>query len=219
MCEFFSFCGIDGKYLYFNAEQRQKILKDEGEFRGLEYNPDSHTSIAHFYGYRGRKEDTLRKYEYNPLSRTIYFRSDGADRAEADRVREWVKSLDFRTIVPYLIIKPIISPYDIEPPKVTEKHIAMLKRWRSSIKYSITDLIEDSIWDTVWEAVWTSVGKGDVSYVGDSVQAYVSSFFDVWGGKNPYQDCIDLWEMGLVPAYDWKKWYILSKNGVEWVED
>jgi hypothetical protein len=50
--------------------------------------------------------------------------------------------------------------------------------------------------------------------VGDSVRAYVGSFFilPVWKGvkhphgKYPFAPCVQLWELGLVPSFDGKTW-------------
>lgn len=259
MCTFFSFCEINGKYLYFNAEQRKKILNNEGEFKGLDYNPDSHTSIADYYGYKGAKEDLLIRHEYNPLLSEFiidqsnrFFRTSRIGNSEA---MKWVKSLDFKTIVPELIIKPFVNPFEIEPPQeILPKHITLLKKWASarrlmegliwasvrastldsvgvsvidSIGDSIEDLIADSIWITVGSSIWASVRDSSKNAVLDSIResvrdsiwAYISSFFDVWNGENTYQSCIDLWEMGLVPAYDKKRWYLISKKGIAWKEE
>jgi len=242
MCQFFSFCSINGKPLFFNAEQRRKILNYEGEFRGFDYETDSHTSIADFFGYKGEKEDKLNKYEYNPISKIFVI--DGIGNInDSLKMKRWVKNLDFKTIVPELIIKPIINPFKIEPPKITEKHIELLKQWASgwnsawhldkvslmnSVCYSTHHAIDDSAWysiggsiedlvgDLIWASVTASVKDLLWGSVKDSIWAYVSSFFDIWNGKNPYQSCIDLWEMGLVPAKGGKIWYLVSKNGIEW---
>ena len=59
--------------------------------------------------------------------------------------------------------------------------------------------------------------------------AYISSFFKVmkWenGQKaqsyiNPCQDCIDLWEKGLIPVYNYetKAWKLCSYKGVVYSE-
>ena len=222
MCQFFSFCSISGKPLFFNAEQRREIMNNEGEFKGLSYNPDSHTSIADFFGYKGKKEDELNKYEFNPLLKEfIKDRIGGKD--DSPKIEKWVKNLDFKTIVPKLIVKPIIHPFKIEPPKITEKHIELLKQWasvrasvRASVEASVWASVEASVWDSVGASVRASVEDSVWDSVWDSVEAYISSFFDIWNGKNPYQSCIDLWEMGLIPASDGKIWYLTSKNGIEW---
>ena len=60
MCKFFSFTTKgDGKAMYFNATQRRLI--NEGK---LNYQPDSHTSINDFHGFKGAAEDKTNKYEY-----------------------------------------------------------------------------------------------------------------------------------------------------------
>jgi hypothetical protein len=92
MCTFFSFCTDEkGNKYYFNDEQRKTICKTH------HYSPDSHTSIADYYEFKGRKEDLLNKYEYDPIQHdlkedTIIFEED------YDKVLEWCKSLDFYNI-------------------------------------------------------------------------------------------------------------------------
>jgi len=92
MCHFFSFVtDIKGNKYYFNQEQRNTICKEN------KYEPDSHTSIADFYGFNGNKEDLLNKYEYNPYLEvlhedTITFSED------FNQIWNWCKSLDFKTI-------------------------------------------------------------------------------------------------------------------------
>ena len=55
MCDFFSLNSDGkGKIMYFDWALREKCLSKE-----LNYEPDSHTSIADFFGYKGKKEDSL----------------------------------------------------------------------------------------------------------------------------------------------------------------
>ena len=64
MCDFFS-CVSDGKgsVFYFKPEDVAKIMF-EGNPKNYDFN--SHTSVAHYHGYEGAKEDRLNKWEYNP---------------------------------------------------------------------------------------------------------------------------------------------------------
>ena len=107
--------------------------------------------------------------------------------------RDWEKELD--TI---LIRKPTIHPFrDVKPPdEITDKHIALLKGWAS-------------VWDSVWDSVRASVRA--------SVWAYIGSFFNLpreaWKYTEniqcegyPFESSVKLWEMGLVPSFDGKKW-------------
>ena len=186
MCKFFSLTSDGrGEIRYFDWEQRKKILDGE-----LDYNPDSHTSINDFYGYKGEMEDCRNRYEYNPI--TGVFTVDAIhgedDSAEVERK---VRALDFSRIVPQLVIKPIKNPLLVERkhPEPNAEEISLLKRWAS-------------VWDSVWASVW------------DSVWAYISSFFalDEWQlngeivRENPFQPAMDLWEAGLVPSFDGKVW-------------
>ena len=72
------------------------------------------------------------------------------------------------------------------------------------------DSVRDSVWDSVW--VYTSSLFPDIFYTSSlfTAQAWKTSIFEKFerGGKNPYQSCIDLWRMGLVPIYDGKNWYL-----------
>ena len=79
-----------------------------------------------------------------------------------------------------------IHPFKIKCPKITDKHIKLLKQW-------------------------DSVGGS----VRDSVGAYIGSLFPnikKWEyinhkkGIYPFQPAVDLWRMGLVPSFDGKIW-------------
>jgi len=97
MCRFFSFCSINGKPLYFNAEQRRKIFNNEGEFKDRYCLPDSHTSIASFYGYKGEREDLLNKYEYNPFAEEFTIDTIGKI-DDSKEMEKWVRKLNFKAI-------------------------------------------------------------------------------------------------------------------------
>ena len=58
MCKFFSLVSNSkGEIFYFDSKIRDKI--ENGK---LDYEPDSHTSIADYYGYIGAREDNLNKF-------------------------------------------------------------------------------------------------------------------------------------------------------------
>ena len=100
-----------------------------------------------------------------------------------------------------LVVKEIINPFLIKPPKrITDQHLGLLKVWAS-------------VWDSVKDSVW----------------AYIGSFFKLrrsaWKYTDgiqtdgyPFQSAVDLWEMGLVPSYDGSVWRLHSgKNAkVRW---
>ena len=53
-----------------------------------------------------------------------------------------------------------IHPFKIEPPKITKKHIALVKRWDSvwaSVRDSFWVSVRASVWDSVRDSVWASV--------------------------------------------------------------
>lgn len=211
MCNFFSFISdptrpIPGRFMFFNWENRQKILS--GELNLVNYEADSHTSIADFNGYIGALEDSLNKYEYNPL--TGRFVIDQINNKVNDSVaaEKWVRSLDFTQVIAPLIIKPIIYPFKIPAPKITPEILKLLRKW-DSVRASVGESVRDSIWESVWDPVWESVGESvwDSIWtsVGDSIWAYTSSFFNI-SYKFDTSSCVKLWELGLVPCFDGKTW-------------
>ena len=239
MCKFFSFL-TDGKgnMFYIDHAMREKILKGESNLRA-----DSHASIAEYCFGNSHEEDNYNCYEYNPL--TEYLNLDcknlNDDRELIDRVKlvEAVKEA-----VPELSIKQIIDPFKDRKfeGKITPEIIELVKNWDSvwaSVWDSVWDSVGDSVgasvrasvWDSVWDSVGDSVGAsvwasvGD--YVGAYVGAYVSSFFNLesWlyissdSHINPFQSCIDLWEIGLVPSFDGKTWRLHNYKGIVWEEN
>ena len=130
--------------------------------------------------------------------------------------KEWKKKLD-----KILVHKPIVHPFRVAPPKkIIKKHIDLLKEW-ASVRDSVGASVWDSVWDSVrasvWDSVRDSVGDSVRDSVGDSVWAYTGTFFHLprksWLYTDniktkgyPLQPAVDLWEMGLVPSFDGKKW-------------
>ena len=193
MCNFFSLVSNgNGKIMYFDHKIRKQIMSNK-----LSYEQDSHTSIADYYGYKGKMEDKLNKYEYNPLTKV--FTIDQINTInDSQEVEKYCNNLDFKKIVPKLIVKPIINPLQIKRKNtnVTGNEIKLLKEWAS---------VRDSVRDSVWASVWTSVGAS----VEDSVWAYYSSFFKI-KYKYDFTSCIKLWEAGFVPSYDGEVWRLHS---------
>jgi len=238
MCNFFSLLSNGkGKIYYFDWEMRQKILAGKSEY----ISGDSHTSIADYYGFKGEKEDWLNKWEYNPLTKILT--NDQINvRDDRTAVLKKCKALDWKKIIPALIIKSIINPLDLPKRKPTKKDIENLKKWisvRASVRASIgdsvwasvgasvwdsvSDSVRDSVWASVWDSVrasiWGSVSDSVWASVWDSVCGYASSFFSIekWQGISvyPFQCCVDLWERGLVPSYDGTIWRLHSGKNAE----
>ena len=200
MCQFFSLTSNGrGNIKYFDWEMRKKIIG--GDF---DYNPDSHTSINDYFGFKGAAEDRRNKYEYNPLTRefTVDQINSNDDRA---LVEKKVRALDFKKIVEPLIIKPIINPLQIEPTISADDAVVVLKKWAS-------------VWASVWDSVGDSVGTFVWDSVRDSVWAFVSSFFDIQY-RYDFSHCVKLWENGYVPSYDGRVWRLHTINGIVWTEN
>ena len=216
MCNFFSLVS-DGRsnIYYFDADERQRIL--HGDLKKKNYETDSHTSIADYCGFKGKKEDCLNKYEFNPMTRKFEIdQLNTIDDSEA--VKAMCLKLDFKTIAPQLIIKKIVNPFtDIKMvKKPTTKDIANLKKWASvrasvgdSVWGSVGDSVGDSVRASVGDSVWGSVGASVWASVRDSVWAYTSTFFDVQY-KVDMSSVITLWNRGLVASFDGKTWRLHS---------
>lgn len=173
MCQFFSLVSDGKRIMYFNAKQREVLRKNNPK----SYEPDSHTSIADFYGFCGAKEDALNKYEYNPLIKE--FTIDQLNtKDDSKKVKKFCRNLDFATIVPELILKPFFCPLKHKKRKrVSQIDIDLLKKWasvRASVRTSVGDSIGASVWASVWDSVWDSIGTS----VGASVRASVRA--SVW---------------------------------------
>jgi len=205
MCKFFSLVS-DGKGnpMYFDYKIRKKILSGK-----LNYELDSHTSIADYFGYKGEKEDKLNKYEYNPLIKV--FDIDQLNTTDdSEDINKFCNKLDFKLIVPELIIKPIIHPFkDIQTTEVTKDDLALLKKW-ASVRDSVGASVRDSVGASVGASVRDSIGAS----VWASVWAYAGSFIDIKYKYN-LKPAQELWERGLVPAYNSKDkiWYLCGKDG------
>jgi len=227
MCKFFSFVS-DGNsnFMYFDWELRKKCMSGE-----LHYEPDSHTSIAEHFGFKGKREDGLNKYEYNPLTKKFTIDQLNAKNHDDKEAEKWVRGLDFATIVPQLVIKDIVHPFTIHN-DVTQEDIDNLKEW-ASVGASVSASVMASVWDLVWasvgdsvcasagDSVWASVGasvRDSVRYsVVDSVGAYYSSFFSI-EYKHDYSSLNELWNRGFVPSFDGTTWRLHSGEKIvyEW---
>ena len=87
----------------------------------------------------------------------------------------------------------------------------------ASVGDSVEANVGASVWDSVWASVWASVWDSVWASVRASVGAYIGSFFnlprDSWKYTEniqcegyPFKSAVKLWEMGLVPSFDGKKW-------------
>jgi hypothetical protein len=213
MCQFFScISNGQGKMFYFNAKIRNDILFDE-----LNYEIDSHTSIAHYFE---KDEDKHNKYEFNPL--TKQFIIDQLNTKDDSKcIKRQLLKLDFKTIVPSLIIKEIINPFNIQPTKVTPEIINLLHKW-DSVENSVGNSVGNSVRDSVRDSVENSVRDSVRDSVENSVWGYIASFFNItsWKyaenlGTNPWESVQKLWELGFVPSFDGTTWRLHSGKNAE----
>jgi hypothetical protein len=142
---------------------------------------------------------------------------------------DWLKKL--RTVLPEQdLINPLLIPL---PKKITSKHVNTLKKWasvgasvwdsvRASVGASVRASVGASVGDSVLDSVWASVGAS----VRASVWAYTGSLFALarkdWKYTDkiktkgyPFQPCVDLWKIGLVPSFDGKTWRLHGGKGAK----
>ena len=170
------------EYYYFDWEYRKANLDDDGV--------DSHSHICSHFRL---DEDKCNKYEYSPLTGKFVVDQINSESDDQEAAENWVKRLDFKTIVEPLIIKPIVHPFDLPAiEQVTDEHIAWLREWAS-------------VWDSVRASVWDSVRASVRASVTDLVCVYVGSFFDI-DYKFDFSSAVKLWEVGLVPSFDGSTW-------------
>ena len=162
---------------------------------------------------------------------------EGHEKAAWLAFQKWKKQLD-----KILVRKPIIHPFHMNPPsEITEEHIRLLKEWESvldsvgaSVWASVGDSVEASVGasvlDSVEASVWASVGASVLdsveASVWDSVRAYNGTFFvlpreswkyteNIKTEEYPFQCLATLWERGLVPSFDGKKWRLHGGKDAE----
>jgi len=175
------------------------------------FGTDSHEDLIKKAGY---KDDTIDpqkiefcRIEVSPENGSYLNPDEWVFKIDMDIIPKWW-TLDHKNacckefekwkkkLYKVLIRKEIVHPFKLDPPEITEEHIALLREW-------------DSVWDSVRASVWDSVRA--------SVWAYTGSFFalkrsdwkytDRIGGKEyPFSPLVKLWDQGLVPSFDGKKW-------------
>jgi len=191
MCNFFSFVtdpiNHPAEYYFFDWVYRKANLEDDGV--------DIHSHICAYYKLN---EDKCNKYEYSPVTGEFVVDQINSKRDDQEAAENWVKRLDFKTIVEPLIIKPIVNP--LELPKVehvTDEQVDWLKSWasvrasvrvsvwnsvrasvRASVGNSVWNSVGDSVGDSVWNSVWNSVEASFGYSVWNSVEA--SFGYSVW---------------------------------------
>jgi hypothetical protein len=133
------------------------------------------------------------------------------------------------------VLNPIY-PFKIKPPKITKKHIDVVKLW-ASVWDSVWASVRDSVWasvgasvwasvgasvrDSVWASVWDSVRDSVWDSVWASVGVYSGSMFPKikkWKYVDkrkspfnkikgyPFQSAVWLWKQGLVASFDGSIW-------------
>ena len=190
-----------GTVYYFDHELRKQCLSDK-----LDYEPDSHTSIAH---YKGKDEDELNKYEYNPLTKK--FQTDQLNATDdSKKVERFCRNLDFSTVVPELLLKPIFHPFEQRSRKrVSQIDIALVREWASvwgSVWTSVRASLRASVGDSVGDSVWASVRASVRAYIGGLFPSIPSWKYAESLGLDPWRPLLRLWYGGYVPSYDGKVW-------------
>ena len=184
------------------------------------FGVDSHTELVKLGGYRDETADpsqmTFARVEITPDNKSYLEPDNWSLRVDESIQPAWFgvkhKEVCFAAhkkwsakLYKILIRKKIVHPFEIVPPKITKRHVALLREW---------DSVGGSVWSSVGGSVWSSVRDSVRSSVGDSVWGYAGSFFSLpkWKhtkhvrGKYPFASVVKLWEAGLVPNFDGMTW-------------
>ncbi|HPL70864.1 MAG TPA: hypothetical protein PLM50_02395 [Rectinema sp.] len=216
MCKFFSFVGDGyGNYLYADWNLRKTRLRA---------NWDSHTTILTHFKVPPKMQDRWSKYEYNPFTKEFTV-DQGIERHDHEAAENWVRHLNFKSVVEPLVIKKIRNPLTGKAKNVSEQEIALLDQWIkvwNSVEASVWDSVWDSVglpvWDSVRDSVWgsvrDSVWKSFIATVWASVWAYSSSFFKI-KYEHDFSSAVKLWNSGFVPSFDGETWRLHSGKNAE----
>ncbi len=198
MCKFFSAVSNgDGKLYYFDWAIRSKILSGE-----LKIEADSHEAIVEYFKLKSDDDpDVFNRYEYNPLTKE--FTIDAIKTTDDSKiVKEKLRKLGFKKIIPALVVKKIVHPFnDRKPRSVTKKDLKNIEAWKN---------VKASVYSSVWDSVW------------NSVRAYTAPFFSIdYDPKiKPGLDALNkLWDRGFVPSFDGKTWRLHSHKGIVYEEE
>lgn len=227
MCKFFTFStdGCDSRY-YFDWPLRQSTKRGP-----VNSGPDSYASIAKQFKL---PEDKLNKYEYNPLTKIFTVNQINCSVDDRLQAEDWVKSLDFKTIVESLIIKNIIDPFQTKTIPLSQEHKGRLRECAStrnstevsnsvsecvrlwvggSVRISVWDSVRDLVGGWVRDLVCNSVRAIDTRVMDSVLWAYAGSFFSIkYASFRDIKYPIDispwvkLWEDGYVPSFDGTTW-------------
>ena len=227
MCNAFS-CLVDrsGKVYWEFAVDSHSDLVDKFKFKDDTINPDrmkfARAEISPKNGDYLKPDEWEFKVDERIEPSWL---NERHERACWSAWKKWKKQLD-----EIMLVKEIIHPFEIKPPKkITKEHIELLKKWDSvwdsvegSVRGSVWDSVEGSVegsvggsvggsvWDSVKDSMWDSV-RGSVW---DSMSAYIGTFFKLkqWKyvkhkmGAYPFQPVVDLLMQGLVASFDGKTW-------------
>ena len=243
MCRFYSFLTDEkGNRYGMNHQARLDIKNGKSDLRA-----DSHASIAKLWSIDEDKcnkyEFNPLTRELKLDMQNLSFNDKELINIDEllEEVKEAVPELIIKPIIdPFKDIK-----FEGE---VTDEMIGLVKEWSkvrnsiddsvdNSVYNSIDSFMDDSIYDSIWDSVRDFAGDSVLDSLGcsgwdsirdsvndsiwnstiDFVDAYFSSFFNI---AYPYDfsPAIKLWEMGLVPSFDGKKWRLHSYKSIVWEE-
>lgn len=154
-----------------------------------------------------------------------------------------------KELAPDMIIKPFVNPLKEGTfnGKITLKTIKLLVDWmRIEKSMDVYQKVmpffwdsEDDKWCTIEGSIYAMIRSNEWKefyentknmidcYLWDAFRAYMTSFFktikidgvEYGEGNNPFQCCVDLWEMGLIPVTYAGKVHLFSYRGLEYTED
>lgn len=145
MAYFYSFISCNNKFFFPDYNIRQEMLK-------MNLHPDGHPSIVEYYKRKGllanirNIEDKVNKFEYDVKTDKLFVSYiNGKDnREEAYKV---VKLLDFKSIEPRLIVKPIDY--------IQNKQV--LSEWLILNDLKTYNKLRNFIWHNIGDSIWNLI--------------------------------------------------------------
>ena len=243
MYGFFSFLSDgNGNIFYIGCDERRRIFAGESSVSA----DDDECIAIHNFGSR-EKADLYNYWYYDPFTDNLTLKRENTtnDRNLLDKEKIIAA---VHECVPEFILKPVINPFtngQFEG-QVTPEILELLHGWESvidTIDDSLSDIayetiistvhetMNDQILSIIWDKIKAETDESDFCYcyesVFEAVLGYLSSFFvfKKWTNSeensniNPYQPCISLWEMGIVPVFNGRQWSLHGSKGIFYTEN
>ena len=228
MSNFFSFAW-DGKdkFLYADYKIRKELIKNKSDD-----DPDSFKWLMTYFCIKQSKQKKWSFCNFDPITKKfdILVKIDNHNYQIAEN---WVKNINFKYIVPELIIKNIIDPLNNCIKPLPNEYIILLKEWSNIDRFAyissynyIMKYVGKYIYNYINDCIWSYCGNHIMNAICFSVPpcmmnsylynsmvnslvVYGASFFDIKYNFD-FSPLLKLYNAGFVPSFDGVKWRLHS---------